>query len=333
MEGFTKKTLKVSRGYNYTYYVSDQKVDDSLPALFFCHGWPDDAHLWEKMAVYLRELPFKLIAPDLLGYAGTDKPTDPAEYKYSGLGKDEIDIIDAEKVSKVIAVGHDWGSAVAARLYNYYPDRVAGLVCLNVVYLPPSSDKFDLDAVNQMTTGLFGYPIYQYWHFFTDPSAPTLLKSKVERLYAALHAVGATSMKDFFTNPKAFENYLNSSDPEPEVREYAKDPAFKKYWIDRLGTDGFEGAQQYYVATRYNHQYECDKDVPQENYKVNVPFLYIGTDQDAVCRPDMLAGVKGFLPDCTEVPIVHAAHWSPYEAPKEMADPIKEWLKVKFLKG
>ena len=39
MEGFTKKTLKVSRGYTYTYYVSTNKVDDSLPALFFCHGW------------------------------------------------------------------------------------------------------------------------------------------------------------------------------------------------------------------------------------------------------------------------------------------------------
>ena len=39
MEGFTKKTLKVSRGYNYTYYVSTNKADESLPAIFFCHGW------------------------------------------------------------------------------------------------------------------------------------------------------------------------------------------------------------------------------------------------------------------------------------------------------
>lgn len=59
------------------------------------------------MSAHLLDLPFKLIAPDLLGYAGTDKPTDPAEYRYDGLGKDEIDIIDAEKVSKVIAIGHD----------------------------------------------------------------------------------------------------------------------------------------------------------------------------------------------------------------------------------
>ena len=72
--------------------------------------------------------------------------------------------------------------------------------------------------------------------------------------------------------------------------------------------------------------------MPKENYTVKVPFLYVGTDQDAVCRPDMLEGVKGFLPDCTTVPIVHAAHWSPYEAPKEMAEPIVNWLKAKFVK-
>lgn len=113
------------------------------------------------------------------------------------------------------------------------------------MYLPPSSEKLDFEAVNALTTALFGYPIYQYWHFFTNPSAPALLKSKVERLYAALHAVGESSMKDFFTNKNAFQDYLYSSDPEPEVRPYARDPVFKKYWIDRLGTCGFEGAQQY----------------------------------------------------------------------------------------
>ena len=66
-------------------------------------------------------------------------------------------------MSKVIAIGHDWGSAVAARLYNYYPDRVAGLVCLNVVYLPPSAEKFDLDAANEISKAVFGYPQYYYW--------------------------------------------------------------------------------------------------------------------------------------------------------------------------
>jgi pimeloyl-ACP methyl ester carboxylesterase len=206
------------------------------------------------------------------------------------------------------------------------------MALLNVTYTPPSPDSFDLDKTCEITAQIFGYPLLSYWYFFTDPSAPELLKSKVERLYAALHAEGSGSMKDFFTNKNAFPEFLKADSELPAVRTYAQDPAFKKYWIDRLGGDGFVGAQQYYVASRYNHQSASDKAVPKENYTVNVPFLYIGTDQDAVCRPEMLQAVKGYLPDCTEVPLVHAAHWSPYEAPEEMATPIKDWLQKKFLK-
>jgi pimeloyl-ACP methyl ester carboxylesterase len=273
MDGFNKKTIKVSRGFTYTYYVSTNKVETSLPPLLFCHGWPDDAHLWEKIAGYLHSLPFKLIIPDLLGYAGTDKPTDPSAYKFDAVSKDLTEITDAESAPKVVVVGHDWGSLVAARYYNFYPERVSGMVLLNVAYLPPSKDKFDLDAVNAMTAQGFGYPIYSYWYFFTSPEAPAMLKENAARLYAALHAKGETSMKDFFTVQNAFPDYLQSGSAEPEVREYAQDPAFKQYSINRLSRDGFEGAQQYYVAMRNNIQLEPDSQIPLEHYVVNVPFL------------------------------------------------------------
>lgn len=336
MEGFDKKTIKVSRGFTYTYYVSDSthKTDSSQPALLFTHGWPDDAHMWEGIAKGLRDLPFKLIIPDLLGYDGTDKPKDEAAYKWDAMTKDLTEICDAENTPKVIPVGHDWGSAVAARFYNYHPDRCSGLVLLNVVYLPPSKDKFDLDAVNAMTEQVFGYGIYQYWHFFTSPEAPELLKTQIERLYAALHSEGTTAMKDFFTNPGAFPKFLNGDQPLPEVREYAKDPAFKKYHIDRLSRDGFEGAQNYYKAFKNNVQWECDKDLPAERAKVNVPLLYIGCDQDAVCRPEAMIPAKqaGLVPDLEETPIIHCAHWSPYEAPKECSNYIADWLKRRFVK-
>jgi soluble epoxide hydrolase/lipid-phosphate phosphatase len=339
MEGFDQKTLKVSRGFTYTYYTSSpstHKTDPSLPSLFFCHGWPDDAYLWHSMATHLLTLPFKIIIPDLLGYAGSSKPSDPHAYKFDAMSKDLTEICAAESASKVIVVGHDWGSVVAARFYNYHPDHVVGMVLLNVVYLPPSKEKFDLDAVNEFTKQVFGYPIYEYWYFFTSASAPALLKSNVERLYAALHAAGPNAMKDLFTNPDVFPAYLSASPdsiPEPAVRAYAQSPAFKRHFVDRLGRDGFEGAQAYYTAFKDNIQHECDSQLPAERSVVNVPFLYIGCDQDAVCRPEMLQGAKdaGLIPDCEEAPLVHCAHWSPYEAPEEMAKPIIEWLGRKFL--
>jgi soluble epoxide hydrolase / lipid-phosphate phosphatase len=52
----------------------------------------------------------------MLGYGGTDKPTDPNLYRYDAIGKDLVDILDTEKLSKVIAVGHDWCVVI-----DYYP--------------------------------------------------------------------------------------------------------------------------------------------------------------------------------------------------------------------
>ena len=138
-------------------------------------------------------------------------------------------------------------------------------------------------------------------------------------------------MKDFFTNPDAFPTYLVADTPEPEVRPYAQDPAFREHYLNKFKNDPLEGAMNYYIAMKDNIQSESDKHIPDEDYRIKVPFLYVGADQDAVCRPEMLDASRGLIDDCEEGPIAHSGHWSPYEAPKEMADPMIDWLKKKFL--
>ena len=161
MDAFEKKTLKTSRGYTYTYYTFPG--DKSLPTLFFQHGFPDHAEMWRGVATPLLKTNYPIIIPDMLGYAGTDKPIDPAKFSWNAMTKDLIDIIDAEKVDKVISIGHDFGSTSAAHLYQYYPDRVAGCVFLNVAYQAPGRQPFSIDAINKMTEQTFGYGIFHYW--------------------------------------------------------------------------------------------------------------------------------------------------------------------------
>ncbi|RYO19243.1 hypothetical protein AA0111_g10449 [Alternaria arborescens] len=79
MDAFKKKTWKTARGYTYTYYTSEG--DRSPPTLLFQHGWPDHAEMWKVIAKRLIDTEFPIIIPDMLGYDGTDKPTDPAEYR------------------------------------------------------------------------------------------------------------------------------------------------------------------------------------------------------------------------------------------------------------
>jgi pimeloyl-ACP methyl ester carboxylesterase len=329
MDAFEKKTSKTSRGYTYTYYTAEG--DKTLPTLFFQHGWPDHAEMWKEVATSLRSTKHPIIIPDLLGYGGTDKPTDPVEYKWNAMIKDLIEIIDTEKADKVISIGHDWGSACAARLYNYYPDRVSGLVLLNVAYMAPGRQPFDLDATNAMTKQAFGYSIFNYWYLFTAEDGPQVLKSNLDRLFHIMHGTAET-MKQFFTGPNAMRNYLTNGGEEVKLRDYAKDPKFKQAFIDRMTRDGFEGAQCWYKATTQQVQYESDKDLPEGADKVNVPLLYIGAKDDAVCRPEaMYPSIQaGLLPHVEQAPMLDAAHWTPYEKPAEVASNIEDWLKKHF---
>ena len=43
-----------------------------------------------------------------LGYAGTDKPTDPREYRMKLMTQDIVEILDAERAARVISLAHDW---------------------------------------------------------------------------------------------------------------------------------------------------------------------------------------------------------------------------------
>ena len=331
MDAFQKKTLKTSRGYTYTYYVADG--DKSLPTLVFHHGWPDHAAMWKDVATGLRSTKHPMIIPDLLGYDGTDKPTDPAEYAFNKMTKDVSEIIDAEDSPKVVSIGHDWGSSAASRLYNYYPDRVVGLINLNVPYMPPTGDHFDLDKFNAMTKEKMGAALFAYWGVFAAEDGPKLLYDNLERTFRAQHSESKT-IAELFTTEGAMRDYLINGGHNSDLRPYAQNPEFKKTFIDRMTRDGFEGPQCWYRATVQNYQSASDKELlskDPERMVVKVPALYIGCKDDPVCRPEHMASYKAkLLPHLEEAEMVDAAHWVPYEQPQEVVKRIAPWLEKTF---
>lgn len=102
------------------------------PAVLLLHGFPDDAELWNHQVPALLAAGFRVIAPDLLGYGGSDKPSDPAAYTLDAVSKGLVSLLDQLHVQHVSVVGHDWGAAVAWRLAYSIPHRVQRLVVLSV---------------------------------------------------------------------------------------------------------------------------------------------------------------------------------------------------------
>ena len=70
------------------------------------------------------------------------------------------------------------GSLFLARFHYYYPERFTKYAFLDVAYAAPRV-PFSVDAVNEFSQKLVGYPIFGYWHFFNDPKAGEMMDEKV----------------------------------------------------------------------------------------------------------------------------------------------------------
>jgi len=90
------------------------------------HGEPSWSYLYRFMVPPLVAAGHRVIAPDLVGFGRSDKPSHRGEYTYARhvewmreLLFDHLDLHD------VTFFGQDWGSLVGLRLVGEHPDRFA----------------------------------------------------------------------------------------------------------------------------------------------------------------------------------------------------------------
>ncbi|KAI5356956.1 putative alpha/beta hydrolase-1, epoxide hydrolase [Septoria linicola] len=330
MDLLQKKELDTSRGFHYRYYVSSASdADSSKPAILLCHGWPDSADLWQYVIPQLLKTKNRLIVPDLLGAGGTSQPTDPAAFEIKGMVQDVQEILKAENISqKIIPVGHDWGSYFAQRFYMLNGDRNAGVATLNVAWMAPRGEPFDLDAFNDFTTKTVGYPVYAYWELFADPKVGEVMDDKLESVWHAIHGDEDEWMKKIFCEHGEARKFISANRTDVPLKPYAKDKKLHDSWIAEKKANGSTSQCAWYRALKEDYHLETEKTL---NAKVTTPYLFIACDEDAVCRPDFInvgkqAGL--FTDDQLTVRELHSGHWCPYEKPDEVADALLEWLRA-----
>ncbi|CAN8099937.1 unnamed protein product [Discula destructiva] len=322
METLTRKTLTTQRGFTYTYYVSP--AEGSKPMLLLQHGFPDSAAEWaDLITVHLKPAGYGIIALDQLGYAGTSKPTDPADYTFTGITSDFIDILDAEGLDKVVPLGHDWGSRSAQMLYNLHPERVSALVLVNVGYSGVSKEPFDLDASIAKTEAALGHGLGWYWKFFTADDGARLLQEHADLVFDILHA--PQSWLEILCTKDGVRKAIESRGQGLDLtrRPYATEE-MKKTFVDRMKQDGFEAPVCWYKSPTFGHQ---AGEGNLENNVVNVPTLYVGYSYDVVSKKEFIRPSidAGLLPQLTSV-ILDGAHWGLHEEPKTFGETVTDWL-------
>ena len=100
------------------------------------HGEPSWSFLYRNMIPVLAAAGLRVVAPDLVGFGRSDKPTPRTDYTYARHVEWMRELLfDRLDLSGITLVCQDWGGLIGLRLVGEHPDRFARVVAANT-FLP-----------------------------------------------------------------------------------------------------------------------------------------------------------------------------------------------------
>jgi haloalkane dehalogenase len=112
------------------HYLDEGPADG--PVVLLMHGEPSWCYLYRTMIPVLVRHGLRCIAPDLIGFGRSDKPTERSDYSYArhvewvrSLVLDELGLRD------ITLLGQDWGGLIGLRVVAENPDRFARVAIAN----------------------------------------------------------------------------------------------------------------------------------------------------------------------------------------------------------
>jgi haloalkane dehalogenase len=103
---------------------------EGAPVLFL-HGEPTWSFLWRKVIPPVRDAGFRCLAPDMVGFGRSDKPTDMSFYSYDRHVELAATLLEDLDVRGATVVVHDWGGPIGLRLAVEHAERIERLVILD----------------------------------------------------------------------------------------------------------------------------------------------------------------------------------------------------------
>ena len=122
----------------------DEGPADAAPVLLI-HGEPTWSFLYRKMIPVLVADGHRCVAPDLVGFGRSDKPSEQDDYTYQRLVDWMSEVVfGALDLHDITVFGQDWGGLVGLRLVAARPERFARVVVANTGL--PTGDRAPNEA-------------------------------------------------------------------------------------------------------------------------------------------------------------------------------------------
>jgi epoxide hydrolase 4 len=271
-----------------TFEVATMGSGDKLALCL--HGFPELPYSWRHQFPLLAKLGYRVWAPSLRGYGGTDSPREVAAYQTSIVVEDVAGLIRASGAREVVLIGHDWGGALAWLFAMRYPALIDRLVICNAPH--PACFRREVRRPEQFLRSW-------YILFVQLPLLP-------EKLLGARNAQGIVEIFRRTTRDR-------SRFPEDVLDVYRR---------NALRPGGLTAMLNWYRALLRDTRQLAMTDFPV----IETPTLFVwGTADDALSLRTT-QGTHQYVSNLTFRLLPGVSHWVQQEAPEAFNAILEAWL-------
>jgi haloalkane dehalogenase len=129
---FTPNYLTVDddEGGELRVHYLDEGPKDASPLLLM-HGEPSWSYLYRKMIPILVNAGYRVIAPDLIGFGRSDKPSKRSDYTYQRHVDWMHSVLNQLELNDITLFCQDWGGLIGLRLATEQSDRFSRILAAN----------------------------------------------------------------------------------------------------------------------------------------------------------------------------------------------------------
>lgn len=299
--------------------------DANAPLVVLIHGFPELGLSWSAQVRALSQAGWHVVAPDMRGYGGTEKPAGVADYAMLNLVGDMVDLVRALDKAACVVVGHDWGAPVAWHCALLRPDLFTAVAGLSVPFQPRRVKGPPTAAMAAISkrAGLGDLYISR----FQAPDAHRPLDADpamaLRKLFYAYDGATSADRRSTGFMPDGVD-LLDTIDDAATLPPWMSADHFDEY-VEAFSAGGFDGPLNWYRALDLN--WSSTRFV--QDQRILQPALFVVGEDDPVRHyaGSAEAGLKDWVLNLTRSVVVPGAgHWIQQERAEEVNALLLDFL-------
>ncbi len=295
------------------------------PLVILVHGFPESWYSWRHQIEALAAAGYRVAAPDVRGYGGSDKPDAASAYSMQTITADIAGLAKAMSPdAPATVIGHDWGAPIAWNSALLHPDQFMAVAGLSVPYMPPGQYPA-IEVFRKFFTkrGLFFYQVYFQDEGVAEAELEIDPAATIRKFY---YAISGDAPDGTWPVDKKHGDTLLHRLPEPDMPLAWLSDQDVAYYASQFKVSGFRGP-----LGRYRNHYADHAHLSAlKDKRIHQPSLFIGGREDLVLKMypgDVVTDMKPHLPGLQGVHVLEGCgHWTQQERAGEVNAILLDWL-------